>query len=65
MVVGDQNAERRAQPDGAATGTKAGLRYTPTMYVDSGAGAILVQMLFWVVVVALLIWLFGRAARRR
>ncbi len=35
------------------------------MYVDSAAGAVLLQMLFGVVMVALLIWLFVRATRRR
>jgi hypothetical protein len=48
---------------------QADTRYTPTMhatmYIDSATGAILAQLLFLVVVVALLIWLLGRATRRR
>jgi hypothetical protein len=35
------------------------------MYVDSAAGAILLQMFVLAVVVAVLIWLLGRAIRRR
>jgi flagellar biogenesis protein FliO len=35
------------------------------MYIDSAAGAILVQLLFLVAVVAVLVWLFGRVTRRR
>lgn len=50
---------------GPQTETKASLRYTSAMYIDSGAGGILIQLLFLVAVVAVLIWLFGRAIRRR
>lgn len=50
---------------GPQTETKATLRYISATYIDSGAGGILIQLLFLVAVVAVLIWLFGRAIRRR
>jgi flagellar biogenesis protein FliO len=35
------------------------------MYVDAGAGSILLQMVFWIAVVVVGVWLFRRIARRR